>query len=299
VSGAQIVALGETMLSLVATGSLAETSTLLVTHGGAESNTCVGLARLGLTAEWVGRLGTDTVGERVLTALASEGVVLEHVRRDAERPTGIMLRDTTGTVRYDRAGSAASRTSPEDLDDAPVAGAAAVLVTGVTALIGAEPQRAAVALLERASGLRVVDPHVRLGLWGSERAVELVSPLVRLADLVLGGPAELAALVGPGEPRDLAGRCRDLGPREVVVKLAREGAGAMDAAGRWFEHAGTPVPNVDPVGAGDAFNAGYLAARLSGRTPAESLAQGASCGAAVASTVGDTEGFPRGDPVAH
>jgi 2-dehydro-3-deoxygluconokinase len=85
----------------------------------------------------------------------------------------------------------------------------------------------------------------------------------------------------------------------VVVKLAREGAGTMDAAGRWFDHGGTPVPDVDPVGAGDAFNAGYLAARLAGRTPAEALVQGASCGAAVASTVGDTEGFPRGGPAAH
>jgi 2-dehydro-3-deoxygluconokinase len=170
-----------------------------VTHGGAESNTCVGLARLGLTATWVGRLGTDAAGDRVLRTLASEGVVLGHVRRDADRPTGVMLRDTNGTVRYDRAGSAASLTSPEDLDDVPVATAEAVLVTGVTALIGPEPQRAAVALLERASGLRVVDPHVRPGLWGSGRSVELVSPLVRLADLVLGGAAELAAISGPGK----------------------------------------------------------------------------------------------------
>jgi 2-dehydro-3-deoxygluconokinase len=291
----RIVALGETMLSLVATGPIAEANTLLVTHGGAESNACVGLARLGLTATWVGRLGADPAGDRVHAALDAEGVVLDRVRRDAARPTGVMLRDTTGGLRYDRSGSAASRTRPEDLDGAPIAAADAVLVTGVTALIGTEPQLAAIALLERSSGLRVVDPHVRPGLWGSERAVELVAPLIGRADLVLGGAAELAAFVGPGEPRELARRCRELGPREVVVKLGREGAGAMDEAGRWAEHSGTPVPDVDPVGAGDAFNAGYLAARLVGRSPTEALAEGARCGAAVASTVGDTEGFPRGD----
>jgi 2-dehydro-3-deoxygluconokinase len=81
----------------------------------------------------------------------------------------------------------------------------------------------------------------------------------------------------------------------VVVKLGREGAGAMDEAGRWVEHPGTPVPDVDPVGAGDAFNAGYLAVRLAGGSPAEALAEGARCGAAVASTIGDTEGFPLRD----
>jgi 2-dehydro-3-deoxygluconokinase len=67
----------------------------------------------------------------------------------------------------------------------------------------------------------------------------------------------------------------------------------MDASGRWEEHPGRPVPDVDPVGAGDAFNAGYLAVRLSGGTTAEALAQGAACGAAVASVIGDTEGFPK------
>jgi 2-dehydro-3-deoxygluconokinase len=295
VSEAQVVALGETMLSLVATGSIAEANTLLVTHGGAESNACVGLARLGLSAAWVGRLGADPAGDRVLAALTAEGLMLDNVRRDADRPTGLMLRDTTGALRYDRSGSAASRTSPEDLDGTPIAGAEAVLVTGVTALIGAEAQLAAIALLERATGLRVVDPHVRPGLWGSERAIELVAPLIGRADLVLGGAAELAAFVGPGEPREVARRCRELGPREVVVKLGRDGAGAIDEADRWVEHPGTPVPDLDPVGAGDAFNAGYLAARLAGRSPTDALAEGARCGAAVASTVGDTEGFPRGD----
>jgi 2-dehydro-3-deoxygluconokinase len=295
VSDTRIVALGETMLSLVATGSIAQANTLLVTHGGAETNACVGLVRLGLSATWIGRLGADPAGDRVLAALAAEGLVLDHVRRDARRPTGVMLRDTTGAVRYDRSGSAASRTSTEDLDGAPIEGAEAVLVTGVTALIGAEPQLAAIACLERATGLRVVDPHVRPGLWGSERAVELVAPLIGKADLVLGGAAELAAFVGPGEPREVARRCRELGPREVVVKLGRDGAGAMDEAGRWVEHPGTPVPDVDPVGAGDAFNAGYLASRLLGRSPPDALAEGARCGAAVASTVGDTEGFPRGE----
>jgi 2-dehydro-3-deoxygluconokinase len=46
------------------------------------------------------------------------------------------------------------------------------------------------------------------------------------------------------------------------------------------------------VGAGDAFNAGYLAARLAGAPPADALVEGARCGAAVAAAVGDTEGFP-------
>ena len=81
----------------------------------------------------------------------------------------------------------------------PVGQASAVLVTGITAMLGEGPQRAAIALLERARGLRVVDPNLRRGLWGSDRARELIRPLVQRADVLIGGEAELAELAGgPG-----------------------------------------------------------------------------------------------------
>ncbi len=220
------------------------------------------------------------------------GLDLDRVRRDAERPTGVMLRETSGApARYYRAGSAASALSPEDLEGVPVEGARAVLVTGITAMIGEGPRAAALALLERAEGLRVVDPNLRPGLWGSDRAVELVRPLIERCDLLVGGEAELSVLVG-GTGRDLAERCRGLGPREVVLKRGAAGAAALGPDGEWMEWAPAPAPEVDPVGAGDAFNAGYVAARLDGRSVAAALELGARCGAGVAAAVGDTAGFP-------
>jgi 2-dehydro-3-deoxygluconokinase len=289
----EVVALGETMLSLIAVGvPLAEASELRVTHGGAESNACVGLARLGLRAAWVSRLGSDQAGERIASDLGREGVDLRWVRRDPERPTGLMLRGTSGAPsRYERAGSAASALSPADLDGVPVEDAGAVITSGITAMLGAGPQETAIALLERARGLRVVDPNLRLGLWGSDRAGELVRPLLERADLVLGGEAELAALVG-GIGRELAERCRDLGPSEVVLKLGADGAAAFDEEGRWCEVRPPRSADVDPVGAGDAFDAGYLAARLRGASVEVALRQGARCGAGVAAMAGDTAGFP-------
>lgn len=288
-----VIALGETMLSLIAADTpLGTASDLRVTFGGAEANTCVGLARLGVRAAWVSRLGIDPPGERIMASLGAAGVDLRWVRRDPDRPTGLMLRDTEGRVYYYRTGSAASSLSPDDLIGVPIAKARAVLVTGVTGLLGPEPQRAAVALLDAARGLRVVDPNLRPGLWGSDRAEELIAPLIARSDLLLGGEAELGAFVGDLRGERLARACRRLGPTEVVVKRGSRGAGALDADGAWHEHMGEPVRDVDPVGAGDAFNAGYIAARLSGAPPSDALAAGDRCGAAVASTVGDTEGFP-------
>ena len=78
--------------------------------------------------------------------------------------------------------------------------------------------------------------------------------------------------------------------------MGSAGAAVFDEEGGRHEHAPMPGPDVDPVGAGDAFNAGYVAARLAGRGPAEALRDGAKCGAAVAAVAGDTEGFPRRTP---
>lgn len=287
-----LVAVGETMLSLVASGPLADADVLHVTHGGAESNVCEGAVRLGLHAAWVGRLGTDAAGDRVAAELAAAGVDLRWVRRDPDRPTGVMIRDTVGELRYDRAGSAASALRPEDLADVPVEDARAVFVTGITALLGDEPGRAARALLARATGLRVVDPNLRPGLWGSERAVELIRPLLEDADLVLGGEEELGAFVEGGSGDVLARAIAALGPREVVVRRGPRGAGVLDPRDGWREIEPAAVRDVDPVGAGDAFTAGYLAAHLAGADPEVRLATGARCGAAVAGSFGDTAGFP-------
>jgi len=293
-----VIALGETMLSLVAIDEpLGSATRFHVTHGGAETNTLVGLSRLGLHTAWVSRLGTDVVGERIHRALADEGIDLRWTRRDDHRPTGVMIRDCHGCVEYRRAGSAASVLAVGDLEEVPVAGARAVMVTGITGLLGAEPQQAALALLQGATGLRAVDPHLRPGLWGSDHGRELVLPLIANCDLALGGEHELRHLVGEDDVtvrgETLARRILELGPGEVVVKRGSDGAGALDRDGRWHEHSPAPVPDVDPVGAGDAFNAGYLAARLTGADAADALVQGAHCGAAVAGEIGDTEGFPR------
>jgi 2-dehydro-3-deoxygluconokinase len=274
--------------------SLRTATALLVDHAGAESNTCVGLARLGLQVAWVSRLGVDAAGDRILDALVREGVELRWVRRDPRRPTGVMIKEPAAGVRYYRSGSAASMLAPEDLADVPLSDARAVLVTGVTALIGPQPHAAGLALLSASQGpLRIVDPNLRDGLWGSERRVELVMPFVERCDLLLTGEAELAELLGEStDVKTLARRAAARGPREIVVR-APAIVGALDADGAWSELDVRRDLAVDPIGAGDAFNAGYIAVRLRGGAIDEALRAGARCGAAVTTAVSDTAAFPR------
>jgi 2-dehydro-3-deoxygluconokinase len=291
-----LIALGETMLALAPpTGvALRSAASLLVDHAGAESNTCVGLARLGLRTAWVSRLGTDAAGDRVLDAIRAEGIDVQWVERSARRPTGLMLKDPDAGVQYYRRGSAASAMGPALLDAVPVSDARAVLVTGVTALIGADAQAAGLALLHRARGLRVVDPNLRAGLWGSDRRAALVRPFVEQCDLLLCGAGEIAEVLGTadeGNPEALARLAAACGPSEVVVRSAAT-IGAL-AGGVWCELDIRRDAAVDPIGAGDAFNAGYIAVRLRGGAVDAALRAGVRCGTAVTTALSDTSAFPR------
>jgi len=289
-----LVAFGETMIALAPPPGeiVRRTGYFLVDHAGAESNTCVGLARLGLRVAWVSRLGADAAGERILDSLSGEGIDTQWVGRDPARPTGMMLKEPGTGVRYYRSGSAASAMGPDALLGVPVAEARAVLVTGVTALIGAAPHAAALALLGSARGLRIVDPNLRTGLWGSGRRAELVRPLIDRCDLLLTGMSELEELLGDlNSAKAAAERAQLRGPREVVVRSAAS-VGVLTADG-WQELEIRRDDAVDPIGAGDAFNAGYIAVRLRGGPVDEALRAGVRCGAAVTSSPSDTAGFPR------
>jgi 2-dehydro-3-deoxygluconokinase len=288
-----LIALGETMAAFAPPPgqSWQSASAALVDHAGAESNTCVGLARLGFRVAWVSRLGLDGPGDRILDALRAEGVDTQFVVRDPTRPTGVMLKDRGG-VRYYRSESAARAINPQDLASVPVDSARAVLVTGVTALIGPEPQAAGLALLARSKGIRIVDPNLRPGLWGSARRVELVRPFIDHCDWLLGGAAEFSEIFGAfGDDEALARRATESGPREVVVRGA-DSVGAM-RDGQWWRQSITRRDAVDPIGAGDAFNAGYVAVRLRGGSIDAALAAGVRCGDAVTTAPSDTSAFPR------
>jgi len=290
-----LIALGETMATFCPpTGiPLCDTSGLILDHGGAESNTCVGLSRLGFQVAWISKLGADPLGDRVLNALTHEGIDTRWVTRNNSHPTGVMVKDPVNRrVHYYRSGSAASTLRPENLEGVPVREARAVLVTGITALIGADPQAAAIALLEAGHGLRVVDPNLRGGLWGSERRAELVLPLIERANLVLAGDQELAEIFGPAKPEELARRCARAGPVEVVVRCDHK-VGAWRHKEGWTELPIKMEHTPDPMGAGDAFNAGYVAGCLQRREVEDNLRLAIRCGRAVATSGGDTAGFPR------
>lgn len=122
---------------------------------------------------------------------------------------------------------------------------------------------------------------------------------------MLGGLDEIALVAGRAQsleagaaidPEAAADAMLGLGPRSVVVKLGVSGAlerlrrgGAVSTV---EQPALGPVRVLDPVGAGDAFTAGYIAATLGGAPPDDVLRVANACGAAAVATVGDHAGLP-------
>jgi 2-dehydro-3-deoxygluconokinase len=294
----RVVTAGETMVLVVppAPGRLRHAGAVTLSIGGAESNVAIGLSRLGVPASWVSALGEDELGELVLHRVRAEGVDTSAVRRVADRPTGLYLREeVAGALRvyYYRRGSAASTLAPGAFDPAVLDGAAFLHLTGITGALSPESAEFLTwaARTARAAGVRVsYDVNYRSRLWEPAAARAASEAMLPYVDVLLVGDEEARALWGWDDDECLD-RLADAGPAEVVVKLGARGCVAS-VDGERLSSPGFPARQVDPIGAGDAFAAGYLAASLQGLDPAGRLRTANAMGAFCVQNLGDYEGLP-------
>ena len=296
---ARVATLGETMALLRTrdVGSLRHVSEMVLGIGGAESNVAIGLRRLGVDVTWLGRVGDDPLGERVTREIRAEGVAV-HAVVDADAPTGLMLKERPSSnstaVFYYRAGAAGSRLRPEDVPAGWVEDVELLHVTGITALVSDSARDCLLAAVSRAraAGVRVsFDVNYRSTLAPPDVAGPVLRSIAESADLVFGGADELRLLFPDGDATEAAERLLHGGCGEVVVKHGADGA-AAHSSGAVVEGPGFPVDVVDTVGAGDAFVAGYLSARLEKLDVRERLHRANACGAMLCMTPGDWESTP-------
>ena len=290
-----LLTFGETM-GLVAAdgiGPLAHARSFSFGIGGSESNVAIGVARLGGEATWLGRVGPDATGALIAGRIAASGV--RTLAITDESFTGLMVRHRRSgeftQVDYHRAGSAGSRLSPADVPAAELTAASIVHVTGITPALSETARAAVFQSVEtaRAAGVPVsVDVNYRAKLWSRFDAAPVLRDLVSRADVVFASPEEAALFVDDG---DVPAALAELGPAEVVVKDGGRGCVAL-IEGKRYEVPALPVTVVDPVGAGDAFVAGYLADRLAGAAAADRLTTAIAAGAFAVTVPGDCEGAP-------
>ena len=296
-----VITAGETMVLGVPPrpGRLRHAGNLELKIGGAESNLAIALSRLGLSAGWMSYLGADEPGQLVLDRIRAEGVDTSQVRRIKDHPTGLYLREQVGVdvrVYYYRQGSAASAMHRDAIDADYFSGAGFVHLTGITPALSQDCRAFVLwaAREARASGARVsFDVNYRSKLWRTEQAREFVEEILPDVYLLFAGDEEARAIWDRDDEalvRELSGK----GPEEVVLKTGSTGSLAL-VADEVLKNPAFTVAEVDPVGAGDAFAAGYLAGHLWDLPAEERLRVANAMGALSVATLGDYEGLPDRD----
>lgn len=238
--------------------------------GGDTSNSAIAAARAGARASYLTRLGQDRFGDALLELWRREGVECAAVERDAGAHTAVYF-VTHGEhgheFSYLRAGSAASRMTPEWLQSGPVreriTQAKFLHVSGISLAISATAGAtvlAAMRLAREAQTAVSLDSNLRLKLWPLAQARQVIEEAVGLCDLFLPSLEDMTSLIGLSDPDAIVDWSHAHGARTVVLKLG--GAGALVSDGQRRERVpGRRVQLVDATGAGDCF-CGNLLARL-------------------------------------
>jgi ribokinase len=237
--------------------------------GGSASNVAVGLSDLGLDASLLGSVGDDERGRAACAELVAEGVDCEHVVTSAERETTTkyIVVQPSGEVMVLGCPGANEAFAATDLPDGALRGADHLHLTS-------QPPETAARLADRASAVGVpvsFDPGRRIDDRGYEEVVTEV-------DYLFLNDREAA----------LALDAFDLDDRTLVLKHGPDGAEVRLPGGR-VAHPGYPIDAVDTTGAGDAFAAGFVAARVAGDGFERSLAVANACGAFVSRVPGARE----------
>ncbi len=264
-----IVTIGETMLRLTAPSpyALEQTHHLELEVAGSESNVAIGLSRLGMRAGWVSRLVDNPLGRRIANKIREHGVDVSHVAWTDTGRVGVYFVELGPSPRqtqvfYDRANSAMALMTPEEVNWAYVRSTRVLHLTGITPALSPSCR----AIVERAldeahsAGATVsFDVNYRSKLWSPEEARVCLEPMLPRVDVLFCSLGDAIKLFGSNDsPEDAAHYLSKQFKNEIVVVTAG-GQGAVACQhGQMYAAGGYPVEVADPIGAGDAFDAGFL-----------------------------------------
>ena len=272
-----------------------------VIYGGGEANVAVSCANYGHHATFVTKLPAHEIGQSAINALRRYGVDTSHIARGGNRigiyyaETGVSMRPSK--VIYDRAGSSISEAKPSDFDfDAIMEGADWFHWSGITPAISdsaAELTRLACEAAKRHGVTVSVDLNFRKKLWTSEKAQQVMRPLMQYVDVCIGNEEDAQLCLGFKPDADVEGgntdadgykgifeqMRREFGFKYVVSTLreslsaSHNGWKAMIFDGNEFyvSKRYDILPIIDRVGGGDSFSGGLIHGLLTKQSMGEAL----------------------------
>ncbi|MBC7709344.1 MAG: sugar kinase [Rhizobacter sp.] len=261
-----ILSLGEPMWEMNAIP--AEPGKYLLGYGGDTANFCIAAARQGANVGYITRVGSDAFGDGLRALWQHERVDCSQVSVDPSASTGgyFVHHGPTGHhFSYARAGSAATKLSPSDIDDNVVERAQFVHSSGITQAISTSARAAALKLFQvaRQAGVSTAfDANFRPRLWTVDEARDALAAVLPLTDFFFPSIEDASALSGVTDHDEIFRWAHALGAQVVLLKLGVDGVKISQGAGSdVMQMASFSVDTVDATGAGDCF-AGATIARL-------------------------------------
>ncbi len=270
-----VVTLGESMMRLTPPGDLRieQTRSFDIWVGGTESNTAVGLARLGMDVAWFSRLPASPLGRYISNRIAQYGVDASHVVWAEDERLGIYFHEKAQPPRaseiiYDRRDSAMSRMQPSDLPANLFKTDEALLfhTTGITLAISETAGETAheAMRLAKAAGWRIsFDTNYRSKLWSGAEAAAGCDHAMKQADLIFCPLGDYQVMYGDATPGAAIADLQARYPNTLIVMtLGKEGSQAITSDGEILRQPAILAGEVGRIGGGDAFAAGFIYAWL-------------------------------------
>ncbi len=256
-----ILCAGEALIDMLPRETTRQEAAFAPYPGGAVFNTAIALGRLGAKVGFFSGISTDLFGEILSRALADSHV--ESLAHRSARPTTLafvtLVNGHAKYAFYDE-NTAGRMLTPADLPMLPKA-VQAVFFGGIS--LPVEPCGAAYEALmarEAAGRVTMIDPNIRPGFISDEPAYRArIGRMIAMADIVKLSDEDLHWLLGKGEIGSLAREVLAMGAKVVLITEGAKGARAVTSRGEVSVEA-PKVTVADTVGAGDTFNAGFLAA---------------------------------------
>ncbi len=258
-----ILCCGEALIDMIPHLTLTGVDGFVPHVGGSVFNTAIGLGRLGVPVGFLSGISTDLFGQQLVAALQASGVDTSCLLRSERLSTLAFVTMTNGQAGYKffDENSAGRMLVPADLPALP--DSVSTLYFGGISLCAEPAADTYAALAAREAGRRLImlDPNIRPGfIPDAARYRARIEKMIALAQIVKVSDEDLNWLLpGPQSLDDKAAELQRMGPALVLVTRGKDGARVRLKGGAFLQVEAPPVKVVDTIGAGDTFNAGFLA----------------------------------------
>lgn len=256
------------------------------------------VARLGLNCSFIGTVGKDDFGRLIVERLERDGVDTTYIRSLSDYTTGVAFvtyfSDGSRKFIYHLSRAASGKIYEDQVDSDYLSKVKYLHLMGSSLSINEECRRVcykAARVVKNAGGKISFDPNLRPELLGIEKIREISEPILSSCEVVLPSGEEAKMLAGIEDAEEASQKLLEYGPKIIALKRGEKGSWIFTAKDK-IKVPSFPAKEIDPTGAGDCFDAGFVVGLLKG-WPLEKAARFANAVGALAVTrKGPMEGAP-------